>query len=202
MKEKRVLKALGQVDADYVEEASPTQQTKRPGWLKWGSMVACLVLVLSVGVFVSHTRHDDDITIGTGVVDAAPMVYVNDALYKQSNDQQSYQEQKDDFVYLGKILSDVSNYQGGGYDGIPKENFQANHPIVGCEVYQYGENIVVKINGSYWLYIEYSNTGNLPAGAYVGDSNSGKDDLKMTFQEDVANGQVSDNPGSVVNSEG
>lgn len=36
MKEKRLLKALGQVDADYIEEASPTQQAKRPGWLKWG----------------------------------------------------------------------------------------------------------------------------------------------------------------------
>ena len=29
MKEKRLLKALGQVDADYIEEASPTQQAKR-----------------------------------------------------------------------------------------------------------------------------------------------------------------------------
>jgi len=29
------------------------------------------------------------------------------------------------------------------------------HPVIGCEVYQYGENIVVKINGSYWLYMKY-----------------------------------------------
>ena len=83
------------------------------------------------------------------------MVYVNDTLYIQSSDQKGYPEQKDDFVYLGKILSDVTNYQGDGADGIPKENFQANHPVVGCEVYQYGENIVVKINGSYWLYMKY-----------------------------------------------
>ena len=89
------------------------------------------------------------------VADAAPMVYVNDTLYIQSSDQKGYPEQKDDFVYLGKILSDVTNYQGDGADGIPKENFQANDPIVGCEVYQYGENIVVKINGSYWLYMKY-----------------------------------------------
>ena len=90
-----------------------------------------------------------------GVADAAPMVYVNDTLYIQSSDQKGYPEQKDDFVYLGKILSDVTNYQGDGADGIPKENFQANHPVIGCEVYQYGENIVVKINGSYWLYMKY-----------------------------------------------
>ena len=61
------------------------------------------------------------------------------------------------------IESDVTNFQGtndaGNYlDGIPKENFQANHPIVGAEVYQYGDNIVVKIEGKYWLYENYHNT--------------------------------------------
>ena len=100
----------------------------------------------------SPANQDED---NQGVADAAPMVYVNDTLYIQSSDQKGYPEQKDDFVYLGKILSDITNYQGDGADGIPKENFQANHPVVGCEVYQYGENIVVKINGSYWLYMKY-----------------------------------------------
>lgn len=37
-------------------------------------------------------------------------------------------------------------------DGIPKENFQANHPIVGSEIYQYDNDIVVRIDGKYWLY--------------------------------------------------
>ena len=46
MKEKRLLKALGQVDADYIEEASPTQQTKRPRWMKWSVLAACLCLVV------------------------------------------------------------------------------------------------------------------------------------------------------------
>ena len=43
----------------------------------------------------------------------------------------------------------ISNDAGNYSDGIPKENFQANHPIVGAEVYQYGENIVVEIGGKY-----------------------------------------------------
>lgn len=154
MKEKRLLKALGQVDADYIEEASPTQQTKRSGWLKWGAMAACFALALLIGTFVLHTPQGDDVTIGSGVADAAPMVYVNDILYKQSTDQQGYSEYRDEFIYIGQILSDVTNDQDGGTDGVPKENFQANHPIVGCEVYQHGENIVVKINGSYWLYVK------------------------------------------------
>ena len=98
-----------------------------------------------------------------GIADAAPMIYVNDTLYKQSTSQTSFNELKDNFVYLGVIESDVTNFQGtndaGNYlDGIPKENFQANHPIVGSEVYQYGENIVVGIGGKYWLYENYHST--------------------------------------------
>ena len=37
-----------------------------------------------------------------------------------------------------------------------ENNFQANqHSIVGAEIYQYGENIVVEIEGKYWLYENY-----------------------------------------------
>lgn len=157
MRKEDFFEVLGELDDGIVKEAKTTMK-KKMNWKAWSAMAACLCFVLSVGVFVFHTRQHVDIPIAPGVADAAPMVYVNDTLYKQSSDQQSYQEQRDDFVYLGKILSDVSNYQGDGYDGIPKENFQANHPVVGCEVYQYGENIVVKINDVYWLYMKYSGT--------------------------------------------
>ena len=85
------------------------------------------------------------------VADAAPMVYVNDTLYKQSTSQTSYTELKEEFVYLGEIESEVINDQSIT-DGIPNKNFQANHSIVGSEVYQYGDDIVVEINGKYWLY--------------------------------------------------
>ena len=69
-------------------------------------------------------------------------------------------EGRDDFIYLGVIEKDISNLQGSietenTLDGIPTENFQANHPIVGSEVYQYGNNIVVEIEGKYWLYEQY-----------------------------------------------
>ena len=40
----------------------------------------------------------------------------------------------------------------------PKENFQANDDIVGAAVYQYGDRIVVEIEGKYWLYEHYHNT--------------------------------------------
>jgi len=90
------------------------------------------------------------------VADAPPMIYVNDALYKQSVKQTSYTELKEEFVYLGEIESTVSNDQSIT-DGLPHMNFQANSNIVGSKVYQYGENIVVEINGKYWLYEPFEN---------------------------------------------
>ena len=59
MKEKRLLKALGQVDADYIEEASPTQQTKRPRWMKWSVLAACLCLVVFSAInFLPHMGNE------------------------------------------------------------------------------------------------------------------------------------------------
>lgn len=157
MRKEDFFEVLGELDDDFVKGAK-TIMKKKLNWNVWGTIAACLALVLSVGVFVFHARQDGDITIEPGVADVAPMIYVNDTLYKQSSDQQGYLEFKDDFVYIGQIASDITNDQNGDTDGVPKENFQANHPIVGCEVYQYGENIVVKINDVYWLYIKYGGT--------------------------------------------
>ncbi len=93
----------------------------------------------------------------TNAADAPPMVYVNGILYRQNTEQISYRELKEEFIYLGKIESDVTNSQSStdgisSFDGIPKENFQANVPIVGAEVYQYGDDVVIHTDNKYWLY--------------------------------------------------
>lgn len=81
--------------------------------------------------------------------DLESMVYVNDILYRLLPDQEIYQEQEEEFIYLGEIESAVSS------DSIPKQNLQANDPLIGCEVYQYGKNIVVKMDDIYLLYEIY-----------------------------------------------
>lgn len=154
MKKEDFFEVLGGLDDDLLKEDDTTVR-KKTNWKIWGALAACLALVLSVGAFALHRLHGRNIVTEPGTADAAPFVYVNDRLYIQSGDQQGYPEFRDDFVYLGQIVSDVSNSQYGESDGIPKENFQANHPIVGCEVYQFGESIVVKINNAYWLYMKY-----------------------------------------------
>ena len=58
MKEYRLLKAVGKVDGKYIEEASPTQQMKKPGWLRWGAMAACLAVVIIAGSLISRIPPD------------------------------------------------------------------------------------------------------------------------------------------------
>lgn len=84
--------------------------------------------------------------------DIAPMIYVNDTLYQIVDPQPNIADEKGSFNLLGKIESKVSPSEE------PKENFQANDDIVGAAVYQYGDSIVVEIEGKYWLYETYHNT--------------------------------------------
>ena len=161
MTNEKLYEILGDINEKNVYEARAYHKAKKPIWAKWGAIAACLVLVCVVAIPLF--LHNNDSVTTPGIADAAPMIYVNDTLYKQYTSQTSFNELKDDFVYLGVIESDVTNIQGtndaGNYlDGIPKENFQANHPIVGAEIYQYGENIVVGIGGKYWLYENYHST--------------------------------------------
>lgn len=162
MNSKKFSEALGELDTKYVDEAiSYRKKAQNPVWVKWSAVAACLALVCAAAICLFPNNNDSITT--PGIADAAPMIYVNDTLYKQSASQTSFNELKDSFVYLGVIESDVTNFQGTNdagnvLDGIPKENFQANHPIVSAEVYQYGDNIVVKFEEKYWLYENYHNT--------------------------------------------
>lgn len=128
----------------YVENAAPYPDREKAS----RSLIEAVQALIENGELDLGTGQ----TISVSAADVAPMVYVNDTLYKQSSDQQGYPEYRDEFVYLGKIESQVSS------EGAPQENFQANDPIIGCEVYQYGEDLVVYINGSYWLYKKYPDT--------------------------------------------
>lgn len=139
-KESRILDILGQVDEKYVGEAAPGKKAnKKSSWMKWGALAACLCLVICA-ITIPLLR-EPAVTPG----DLAPMVFVNDTIYYQSGNK-SFSEMQDNFNYIGKIESEVAPSQK------PNEELQANHSIVGAEVYQYGDNVVVLINGKYWLY--------------------------------------------------
>ena len=64
MKEKKLLRALGNVDNQYIKEAEPMKKTSKiTNRQKWVSVAACfvLVVVIGVGVFKSNlfgTKND------------------------------------------------------------------------------------------------------------------------------------------------
>lgn len=98
--------------------------------------------------------------------DAAPMICVDGRVYRRSTAQKyPYEGPEDDLVYLGEITGDITDSQnaieggsGAGetaviaMDGVPRENFQANHPIAGAQVYRYGDDMMLRIDGELWIY--------------------------------------------------
>lgn len=161
MNTRKISDALSAVKDKYIDEAISYHHENNKGTLiKWGvAMAACLTLAycLFIHFFPGNNELITDIP---GLADIAPMVYVNDTLYKQSTNQASYDSMKDDFIFLGEIESDITSLTNGEYisNGEPKLNFQSNTPIVGCKVYGYKENVVVLIDDKYWLYEKIDNT--------------------------------------------
>lgn len=134
----KMANAMNYVDDDLVSGAVEYKRTrKKYSWIKWWAVAACLCLVVATGIIIDTSKND---VAPPAVADAAPMVYVNDTLYKQSTTQTFYTQLKEEFVYLGEIESETINDQNIT-DGIPNKNFQVNHSIVGSEVYQYGEKL-------------------------------------------------------------
>lgn len=166
MKKKTISDAITNIGTEYIEKAADytvEKKTRKPVWVKWAAMAACLCLVVVGALTIPNLQNEPQQGQGNNIQDIAPMVCINDMLYKQSAKQISYAELKEDFVYLGEIESEISS-DNSIKDGIPRKNFQANHAIVGSKVYQFGDDIVIEIKGEYWLYEHFENGGdnNIP----------------------------------------
>ena len=58
MNAKKFSDAMSELDTKYVDEAlNYKKKAKKPGWIKWGAMAACLILVVGV-VFWNPATHD------------------------------------------------------------------------------------------------------------------------------------------------
>lgn len=158
MNEKKFSEAMSEVNDRYYEEAAQYERKqKKPAWTKWAAMVACLCLVVIAGIIVPKLANPAPVESSTQfTADIAPMVYVNDTLYRITGNQPDITGKDSRLVYLGTISSNVSSSQ------YPQENFQANDDIVGSAVYQFGEDIAVEINGQYWLYENYTDVVIVP----------------------------------------
>ena len=141
MRKEDFFEVLGELDDDIVKEVKKPMK-KKLNWKIWGTVAACLCIMIGAFVIPHMFRQSNDSTSG----DLSPMVYVNDTLYRGTSSQIDLTGKEVQLVYLGEISSKVSSSQ------YPHENFQANDDIVGCAVYQFGKDIVVEIDGQYWSY--------------------------------------------------
>ena len=147
MNTERFFHAMSEIDDKYVDEAI-CYRRKKNKWIRWGALAACVAVVCAATIcFLPRGRE-------VMPSDLAPMVYVNDTLYRQDSKQTVYTELKEDFVYLGEVVSDVSDDPDGS--AVPDENFEANHNFVGAKIYGYGNDIVVEspINGKFLLFVK------------------------------------------------
>ena len=68
MRKEEFCEVIGDINEDYVRGARECRKAKKPVWIKWGAMAACLCLVV-VGAFVVPTLQGEH-----GVVDPQPSV--------------------------------------------------------------------------------------------------------------------------------
>ena len=56
MKKEEFCEVLGDINENYVKETRAVHKAKKPGWMKWGAMAACLCLLVAGGVvFTSNS---------------------------------------------------------------------------------------------------------------------------------------------------
>jgi len=50
MKKEKFVELLGNINENYIKEAETTEPTKKPIWLKWAAIAACLAIIVYAGV--------------------------------------------------------------------------------------------------------------------------------------------------------
>ena len=78
MKTPRIADALNQIDDDLVNGAARAKKVKKNNWLKWGSIAACLVVMLATMLAVMPMLFENDIPIITPDNEPANEGAVND----------------------------------------------------------------------------------------------------------------------------
>lgn len=150
-REEVLLYAFGGIEDKFVAEAAAARGKRRAAvrrWMKWG-LAACIALILVVSVPAllqpgGSSSSSSSVPVTSGELQS--MICVNGTVYGISAEE-PYDSYRSDFVYLGKIASAVSS------DEYPEEEMQSNDgELVGAAVYQYEEELVVCIDGQYWVY--------------------------------------------------
>ena len=65
MNARQFAEAMSELDTKYIDEALNYKKTaKRPVWLKWGAIAACLCVIISLSVIIFHQDEQELLTTG------------------------------------------------------------------------------------------------------------------------------------------
>ena len=83
MNRKDLYNAVNEVDDDILERSETASRSrKKPVWLKWGAIAACLCLVVSIAIPVLHHKGGPDTQDPYDGLEEIALLYFNGALYE------------------------------------------------------------------------------------------------------------------------
>jgi hypothetical protein len=85
MKKEEFSEVLGDINENYVKEAETVKKSRKPAWVKWGAMAACICLVIAgSAVLLNQNIQTPDAGNGGGATDGAGNYSVSVAVYPAS----------------------------------------------------------------------------------------------------------------------
>ena len=123
MTNEKLYEVLGDINEKHINEARAYHKAKKPGWVKWGAMAACLCLMICAVAIPNLINNTDIPEQGAG--NFTSMLFVNNTLYQRVDHKDNLADKESEFVYLGEIETKVDVSQ------TPTENFQTNDDIIG-----------------------------------------------------------------------
>ncbi|MEG1548427.1 MAG: M56 family metallopeptidase [Clostridia bacterium] len=92
--------------------------------------------------------------------DRRPMMRINGKLYYLISFPEKVNVDPSKLEEIGEISSNVPQSE------IPSDNMQSNENILGAKIYEYGDNVIAKINGVYCLYGQLNGDGSAISNAF------------------------------------
>lgn len=163
MTNEKLYEVLGDINEKHINEARAYHKAKKPGWVKWGAMAACLCLIVAGAFTLPHF-------IGNDTPSTPPVVVENDYGFTMEGSDVLYFSisfsQRKTFGLIDENatgLTDENTYQItdddlGDVMGIVGDS--QDESIIGETVYHFikfpsdDAICIVKVNGIYQFYVK------------------------------------------------
>ena len=164
MKNKKLLRAMSQVDEKYVTEADPRNMKKRPTWQRWTALAACIcLLVTSLGLvlFVPYDTTPPDVSQYADSEYYSVIQSLNALTYKKPHNKNNFEALMDALGSIGGLAFDKNSAPGsaenvgeGTYGDMGSQKYEE---VTDNQVAGVIEGDIFKRSDKYIYYISQSN---------------------------------------------